>query len=93
MQVIAELRIVHFDLKCDNILVEPICAGEHELDPLELPSERPPFNVILADFGEARMFDASELAATSRCAGLAAFVISFFISCMFFYQPRFDMFI
>lgn len=48
-------RVVHYDIKCDNILLEPLSTplATHggDWDP-----DRPPFRVVLADFGESRMF-------------------------------------
>lgn len=51
-------QVVHFDLKCDNIL-------------LELPEEPQgagalPFRVVLSDFGESRMYSGSDSALTVR---------------------------
>lgn len=59
--------MVHYDLKADNVLLEPLPAGRSpNLGPdpkpapaAELwapPSERPPFRVVLADFGESVMY-------------------------------------
>lgn len=51
-------QIVHFDLKCDNIL----------LDPLESPGdpEGLPFRLVLSDFGESRMYTDASSALTVR---------------------------
>ena len=51
-------QVVHFDLKCDNIL-------------LELPEEPGgagalPFRIVLSDFGESRMYPGSDSALTVR---------------------------
>lgn len=64
--MLGDLQIAHFDIKCDNILVEPLHREGYEVDPFELQSEVPPFKVVVADFGEARMFDSSEQAMTLR---------------------------
>lgn len=68
-QELADARVVHYDLKADNVLLEPLPAApgprpgpdpKPTLDPTAnlwaLPSERPPFRVVLADFGESVMF-------------------------------------
>ena len=50
--------MVHFDLKCDNILLE---ALETARDPAALP-----FRVVLSDFGESRMYASTSSALTVR---------------------------
>ena len=50
--------MVHFDLKCDNILLEPL---ETTQDPAALP-----FRVVLSDFGESRMYATAGSALTVR---------------------------
>lgn len=50
--------MVHFDLKCDNILLEPL-EGPREADAL-------PFRVVLSDFGESRMYSCANAALTVR---------------------------
>ena len=49
---------MHFDLKCDNILLEP----------LDKPRSAAalPFRVVLSDFGESRMYTGSTSALTVR---------------------------
>jgi len=54
--------VVHFDLKCDNILLEPL---GNPRDPATLP-----FRVVLSDFGESRMYQSASSALTVRCEGL-----------------------
>jgi serine/threonine protein kinase len=51
-------QVVHFDLKCDNILLEPL---ERPGDP-----DGPPFRVVLSDFGESRMYTHASSALTVR---------------------------
>ncbi len=54
--------MVHFDLKCDNILLEPL---ETPRDPAVLP-----FRIVLSDFGESRMYQSASSALTVRYEGL-----------------------
>lgn len=50
--------VVHFDLKCDNILLEQLPeTSTNEF--WSATSSKLPFRVILADFGESKMFGAS----------------------------------
>lgn len=46
---------MHFDIKGDNILLEPL-PGVSEVDFWSPPSSQPPFRVVLADFGESVAF-------------------------------------
>eukprot|EP00887_Chlorella_sp_A99_P006671 scaffold3.g6671.t1 len=73
---VAELQargVVHFDLKCDNVLLEPL-PGVPAPDFWGPPSEAPPFRVVLADFGESRLFPCGlDGAATGRARGTDAF--------------------
>ena len=76
LAAVAELQargVVHFDLKCDNVLLEPL-PGTSASDFWSPPSDRPPFRVVLADFGESRLFPGGlDGAATSRARGTDAF--------------------
>jgi len=54
--------VVHFDLKCDNILLDSL---ETPRDPAALP-----FRVVLSDFGESRMYQSASSALTVRYEGL-----------------------
>ena len=73
-QVLSDENVVHFDLKCDNILLEALpLDGKDEMskastdEALMRPlSEEPPFRVILADFGESRMYGSPDDALTVR---------------------------
>lgn len=67
MQVLAAANVVHFDLKCDNILLEA-AVGASEAEFWLPASARPPFRVVLADFGESRMYSSAQGAVTVRCA-------------------------
>ncbi|GMH42241.1 hypothetical protein BSKO_10160 [Bryopsis sp. KO-2023] len=64
--------IIHFDLKCNNILLEHLPeVGEDEF---WLPeTERLGFRVVLADFGEARSYSGKETPATVRSRGTEYF--------------------
>jgi hypothetical protein len=49
--------VVHFDLKCDNVLLAPAEGGGGGDGAFWAPrSPRPPFRVVLADFGESKLF-------------------------------------
>jgi hypothetical protein len=66
--------VVHFDLKCDNVLLEALPGGGEFWAPR---TPRPPFRVVLADFGESKLFSAgagtAEGGVTSRARGTDAF--------------------
>lgn len=51
----AAAGVVHFDLKCDNVLLEPLPSA-----PVAAfwapPSEAPTFRFVLADFGESKLW-------------------------------------
>lgn len=66
MQVLAAKNVVHFDLKCDNILLDPLKGQEEHL--WHPPSSQPTFRVVLADFGTARQYADSSMAHTRRWA-------------------------
>ncbi|KAK9811788.1 hypothetical protein WJX72_010021 [[Myrmecia] bisecta] len=69
VQVLGLANVVHFDLKCDNILLEalPGCSEEDFWSP---PSaDALPFRVVLADFGESRMFTSADNSVTARNRG------------------------
>lgn len=55
LQVVADEGIVHFDLKCDNIFVQPL-PGMSEQDFWSPVDEQPPFEVVLGDFGDSHDF-------------------------------------
>ena len=65
VQEMRAANMVHFDLRGDNILLEqlPGCSEEEFWAPL---TSRPPFNVVLADFGESKMFSALDAGTTVR---------------------------
>ena len=55
LQVVADELVVHFDLKCDNIFVQPL-PGVSEQDFWAPVDEQPPFEVVLGDFGDSHDF-------------------------------------
>lgn len=59
--------MVHFDLKCDNILLEAL-PGVPEEKFWAPTSDVPPFKVVLADFGDSCDFSLSESKFTTRQA-------------------------
>jgi serine/threonine protein kinase len=68
-----EAGVVHFDIKCDNFLLEPL-PGTSLAEFWAPSSEKPPFRVVLADFGESKLFaGGSEGATTSRARGTDCF--------------------
>ena len=96
LSVLARDSVVHFDLKCSNILVDPLpgikdsqlynplgetaaamaAAAETSGAPLAAPgaprrdaAAHVPFQVVLADFGEARSYRTAEEAFTVRNRG------------------------
>ncbi len=59
--------MVHYDLKADNVLLEPLQLGAGGEAAVWRPQgERPAFRVVLADFGESRMYGVAEDALTLR---------------------------
>lgn len=77
--------VVHFDLKSDNILLEPL-PGTNPVEFWAPMTGRPPFRVVLGDFGESKMLGeqsgeesygqargAADGATTSRARGTDAF--------------------
>jgi len=69
--------VIHFDLKCDNILLEPL-PGRSEAEFWAPSSATPPFKVVLADFGESKLADGgntgtgTDAAAAATAAAIAA---------------------
>lgn len=52
LQAVVEQGVVHFDLKCDNVFLQPL-PGVQEPDFWSPPSEQPPFELVLGDFGDS----------------------------------------
>lgn len=64
----ASARVVHYDIKADNILLQPHPdVGDDALT--RPPTATPPFDLVLADFGESRRFHPDEEPITSRNRG------------------------
>ena len=59
--------MVHYDLKGDNVLLEPL-ADTSDAEFASPPSAVPPFRVVLADFGEAKAYGCAASANTVRTA-------------------------
>eukprot|EP01105_Mastigella_eilhardi_P019982 TRINITY_DN4728_c0_g1_i4.p1 TRINITY_DN4728_c0_g1~~TRINITY_DN4728_c0_g1_i4.p1 ORF type:complete len:1345 (-),score=379.66 TRINITY_DN4728_c0_g1_i4:118-4152(-) len=54
-QFLIENNVNHYDLKCDNLLVEPH-SGVSDEDFWNQPTGTPNFSVCLADFGDAKIY-------------------------------------
>ena len=65
VKVLHKDNVVHFDLKCSNVLLDPL-PGVDESHFWSPPTEELPFRVVLADFGEARSYSNSWEARTVR---------------------------
>ena len=63
----AERGVVHYDLKCDNVLLAPLDPAAPWESLWDL--DRLPFRVVLADFGESRLFRPGDDPATRRNRG------------------------
>lgn len=59
VQELHNKKIVHYDLKCCNILLEalPNCSEEEFKNP---KTDQLPFNIVIADFGEAICYEGRE---------------------------------
>ena len=55
LQAVSNEGLVHFDLKCDNVFVQPL-PGVSEQDFWSPVGDAPPFNVVLGDFGDSHDF-------------------------------------
>ncbi|KAL6763965.1 hypothetical protein V8C86DRAFT_2484781 [Haematococcus lacustris] len=71
LERLASAAVVHFDLKAANVLVHPHSGvRDSELwDPQPIAPYHPPFDVVLADFGEARAYQTTKEAFTARNRG------------------------
>ncbi|KAL4536328.1 hypothetical protein Ndes2526A_g05859 [Nannochloris sp. 'desiccata'] len=67
--------VIHFDLKCDNILLEPL-PGRSEAEFWAPSSATPPFKVVLADFGESKLADGNVGTGTDAAAAATAAAIA-----------------
>lgn len=68
VKLIHDNNVVHFDLKCSNVLLDPL-PGVAEAHIWSPPTEEPPFRIVVADFGEARSYSNSWEARTVRNRG------------------------
>lgn len=65
LQAVANQDVVHFDLKCDNILLEA-SPGVSEEQFWQPTTNMPPFKVVLADFGDSCDFSLSDQKFTTK---------------------------
>ncbi|CAD7701306.1 unnamed protein product [Ostreobium quekettii] len=68
VQQLHNQQIVHFDIKCSNVLLDPV-PGVSEAEFWAPKYDRLPFGVILADFGEARCYKGKDVDWTVRNRG------------------------
>lgn len=74
-----ERNIVHHDLKCDNVFVEPRLGPggapppDAELYAPSPPGGEPPFDVAVGDFGEAMAYESAAAAHVTEGRGTEAF--------------------
>lgn len=64
-QALSEEQVAHFDLKCDNVLLEPLPGVDEEAFWAPV-SDQLPFEVVLADFGDSCDFSCSDRKFTTR---------------------------
>ncbi|KAL3131548.1 hypothetical protein ABBQ38_007850 [Trebouxia sp. C0009 RCD-2024] len=65
LKAVADQDVVHFDLKCDNILLEAL-PGISEEQFWQPTTDTPPFKVVLADFGDSCDFSLSDQKFTTK---------------------------
>ena len=65
LQEVHKEGVVHFDLKGHNILLEKL-PGAKEEEFWQPSTDRPPFRVVLADFGDSCDFRLSDDQLTTR---------------------------
>lgn len=68
VKFLSDNHVNHFDLKCDNIFLEPY-EGVSEKDFWKNTTEDPNFKLVLGDFGEAHLFSTESDAYTIRHRG------------------------
>ncbi len=56
MQFLPDHNTNHYDLKCDNFLLQPLHKSTPEEEIYNQPTSTPNFTVALADFGEAKIY-------------------------------------
>lgn len=69
MQVLLNGNVVHFDLKLGNVFLEPKSERVSDSDFWCPPTEELPFNVVIGDFGESRMWPGDAPGFTARSRG------------------------
>lgn len=67
-QAMTEQGIVHYDLKCDNLLLLPV-PGTPSAEFWNPRSSTPPFTCVVADFGESKRYTSRDHAYTARNRG------------------------
>ena len=55
MQLFSDHKVNHFDIKCDNILLEPLKDDMPDSEFWDSSHGSPTFSVVLADFGESKV--------------------------------------
>ncbi len=67
VQGVHAANVVHFDLKCDNVLLAPL-PGRSSADVWQpdAAAKKAAFRVVLADFGEGRAFGGLRWSATAH---------------------------
>ena len=65
LQALSEQEVVHFDLKCDNVLLDMLPGASIE-DFWQPATDQPAFRVVLADFGDSCDFSQSGNKFTTR---------------------------
>ncbi len=75
LRVLARDNVVHFDLKCSNVLIDPLPGVKDSqlwnptASSTSTAQAAAPFETVLADFGEARSYRSAEEAFTVRNRG------------------------
>jgi len=69
MQMFSDNKMNHFDLKCDNVLLEPAFEGMSDAEFWDSSSGVPTFSIALADFGESKMYTCAADEHTHRNRG------------------------
>jgi len=70
MQLFSDNKVNHFDLKCDNVLIEPTSEDMTDAEFWNSSSGgAPTFSVVLADFGESKIYNSEADEHTYRNRG------------------------
>ncbi|KAK3247711.1 hypothetical protein CYMTET_42796 [Cymbomonas tetramitiformis] len=67
-QRLSDSGVVHYDIKCDNVLLQP-APDVDDMEFWDPEDDTPPFTVVIADFGESRRYSSAERAWTARNRG------------------------